>query len=115
MNGKGSCTITTTKCDPNEVIDDLHTEFGILSAPKDCHCKKSIVVDCVDGATYNPDTLSCEWEIDVTSTVITRPLNNYVMTTDGALERLTVTETLALVRPFVLSLHFLVGVLSFLP
>ena len=40
VNGKGSCTITTTKCDPNEVIDDLHTEFGILSAPKDCHCKK---------------------------------------------------------------------------
>ena len=111
VDGKGICTITTTKCDPNEVIVYENTEFGIMSAPKDCHCKKSIVVECVDEATYNPDTLSCEWEIDVTSTVITRPLNNYVMTTDGALEHLTVTESLALVSPthiFVRSCFFVV-------
>jgi hypothetical protein len=98
IDGKGACSITRTECDENDPTVILYdsTEFGIMSAPKDCYCKKTIVVDCIDDATFNAKELSCEWEIDVTSTVITRPLSNYVLSTDGALEHLTITKELAL-------------------
>ncbi len=94
-DGEGVCTSTTTECDEDIVVFD-NTEYGLISKPQECPCTKSFVVTCSDGATYDSARKACVWQVEKITTIVQRPLNNYLLSTPGGAQRLTISSTLGL-------------------